>query len=95
MTTDQRETVFKFGPILTLIIALIGCTWTVTNHLAALDKTISEIANRVESVEKNSFTIPMAEASALRTAILNPGTRVPDPRDPTKVITVRSAQIGD
>jgi len=46
---------------------------------------------RLAELRDSTYTLARASEVALRSAIENPGSRVIDPRDPSKVITVRSA----
>lgn len=54
----------------------------------AADVTIRELAKGLEGVKADRFTLTAASEAALRTAIENPGLRIPDPRDPSKVFVV-------
>lgn len=58
----------------------------VQSGLDALAGAITDI--RVEALE-DRYTLTAASERALRTAIENPGMRVPDPRDPNTIIVVR------
>ncbi len=69
-----------------LLIFAIGATWWVAKTLSNITTQIRTMLTRLD----NAFTIEKASEQALRMAIENPGMRVPDPRDPTKIIEVRS-----
>lgn len=60
-----------------------------------VDKVTVEMHNEMAKVQEklsamleDRYSLPMAEADALRQAIENPGHRVPDPRNPGQVIVV-------
>lgn len=79
----------QIKPALTFSAAVVGtglsATWFLSSQLARYE-------SRLESVEitvkEDRYTLTMASEKALRTAIENPGMRVPDPRDPSKIIVV-------
>ena len=68
-----------------LIIFAIGATWWVAKTLSNITTQIKTMLTRLD----NAFTIEKASEQALRMAIENPGMRVPDPRDPAKIIEVK------
>lgn len=51
---------------------------------------ISDMQSQIKSILDERFTISMAAEQALRHAMENPGTRVPDPRDPRQILKVES-----
>jgi hypothetical protein len=56
---------------------------------------ISNLSDRVassEAKESGVYTLAAASEQALRMAIENPGMRVPDPRDPQRIIEVKRKQ---
>jgi uncharacterized protein YlxW (UPF0749 family) len=61
---------------------------------AAQAQQAKELAQSIEEVKNHSYTLERASEQALRTAIENPSLRVPDPRDPNRIIIVRSATAG-
>lgn len=50
---------------------------------------IREIASDIQAMRRDTYTLSNASEAAARMALYNPGMRVPDPRDPSKVIEVR------
>lgn len=76
-----------WGPVVSAIAAIIGCTWRMSKLAAGLQASMEHIDHRVLDLEHNRYKISDAAEAALRTAIENPGFRVIDPRDPTRIIT--------
>jgi len=60
------------------------------DQVTAIEKSVSDI--RVDALE-DRYTLTAASEKALRTAIENPGMRVPDPRDPSEIITVSVGSV--
>lgn len=92
----------RWKPVVLLIlgfqISLGGAIWTgawyisttlntVANTQANLERDMRELE---ESATKDRYTLTAASEKALRTALENPGMRVPDPRDPSKIIVVNT-----
>ena len=65
--------------------SIIGTALSATWFLSA---KLSHYETRLKVAESDRYTLTMASEKALRTAIENPGMRVPDPRDPSRVIVV-------
>lgn len=75
----------NWRPLLVFAISIIGTATSATWYLSA---KITNFESRMENVENDRYSLTMASERALREAIENPGLRVPDPRDPTKIIVV-------
>lgn len=76
--------------IMSLVAAVVGAIrWmdNVTSELRALNSSL-------DGIKRDGITMAQAAEAALRMAIENPGFRVPDPRDPSKVIEVRRGAGG-
>ncbi|MEM9372412.1 MAG: hypothetical protein AAGA55_02110 [Planctomycetota bacterium] len=67
----------------TIVASVVSSTWFITRH-------ISNYEQRLSTVEQDAYTLTAASEKALRTAIENPQLRVPDPRDPSRIIQVRA-----
>lgn len=52
------------------------------------DARLQGFDGRLEDLKAGSYTVAAAAEHALRTAMLNPGMRLPDPRDPRAVLCV-------
>lgn len=65
------------------VALVVGATWTTALFYG-----------RLASLERDHYGITAASEQALRQAIANPGHRVPDPRDPNKLIVVEDGQVG-
>lgn len=77
-----KDTRIAVGLGATILIAAVGASWTIRSALAGYDERISVL-------ESDRYTLTQASEQALRTAIENPGLRVPDPRNPGQVVMVR------
>lgn len=64
-----------------LALLVVGTAWSTA---WAISTKLSDIDAKLEEV----YTLSAAAEQALRMAIKNPGMRVPDPRDPNKIIVV-------
>lgn len=82
--TITRETKVALGLILTVIGVGFASTWKVSAAVAKVEQRLAE-------VETDRYTLSAASEQALRTAMENPGLRVPDPRNPGQVFVVRDA----
>jgi Tfp pilus assembly protein PilN len=59
----------------------------------ATQAQLSELAKEIAEVKAEQYTTAMAAEQALRMALENPGMRVPDPRDPNKIIVVDKGRM--
>lgn len=82
-------------PIVTLIlmnIGLISAVWHAAGAANQLNARIAELKARLDTSERENYTLARAAEVALRNAILNPGVRFADPRDPTRYVEVSGAR---
>lgn len=87
----------------TLIVTVVACfslttataafAWKASNTLTKIDNELKAQSAAISEVKENSYTLSRAAEQALRMAIENPGMRVPDPRDPSKLIVVHQGAI--
>lgn len=93
LTQNSRVTLGVVGAIL---VVGIGATWTlatvVINQFSSIRSEIRDLTSGLEAVKVDRYTLAAASETALRTAIENPGLRVPDPRNPGKVFVVDIAR---
>jgi len=89
-----RSVVAIVGGMLVLTISFIGGTWKLALVMNTMTTQIINLHDDLENVKSNSYTLSRASEQALRTALENPSLRVPDPRDPNKLIVVYSAATG-
>ena len=75
----------NWRPLLVFAISIIGTATSATWYLSG---KITSFETRMKTVEDDRYTLAMASERALREAIENPGHRVPDPRDPNRIIVV-------
>lgn len=61
--------------------------------ILTLGTVIWSLKSDVMEIKSNRWTIAQECEAALRTAILNPGIKMPDPRSPGSVIEVMSAHV--
>lgn len=79
------------GVAVSSLIALIGGVWKVSRVFAHFEKRWEGMEAKITAMTDklgDSYTLTRASEVALRTAIENPSHRVPDPRNPHRVITV-------
>jgi hypothetical protein len=84
VSNDATFTI-TMGVASAVVVFAVVATWHVTKTLSSIRADIKSIGEELG----NSFTLDKASEQALRMAIENPGMRVPDPRDPAKIIEVR------
>lgn len=73
---------------MTLLASVIGCTATVVWAAQSLKSQLDANSDGLEMLKSEMYPMAVASEQALRTAIENPGMRVPDPRDPNRIIVV-------
>ena len=89
----------KWKPVLALVVtfqlSLGGVVWGGAWFLAGKANEMDSMKNSINQIEEDSrkdrYTLTAASEKALRTAIENPGHRVVDPRDPSKIIVVKES----
>lgn len=90
MPVLTRDTKITIGTAVAVVGLAIGSTWWVAERLNDTTAQLINIRSEIEGVTaKMTDLYKKSEASeqALRMALENPGLRVPDPRDPSKVFT--------
>ena len=71
----------------------LGLAVTAIAACSSLAVTLYGLRTDVDSMKTNQWTIAQQCETALRTALENPGLRVPDPRNPGGIIVVDKARI--
>ena len=98
VVTPETRTTIQVAVIIAVFSCstAITCTWWLSNrfaaierHFAAVEATIAVLTESVADTAQDRFTLTAASEQALRWAIENPQLHVPDPRDPSRIITVR------
>jgi archaeosine-15-forming tRNA-guanine transglycosylase len=84
--SENATFTITMGVAACVVVFSVMATWRITGKLSSIDNNILSMRQELD----NSFTLDKASEQALRMAIENPGMRVPDPRDPTKIIEVKS-----
>lgn len=87
--TIDKDTKVRLGSAAMIVSAILGASWWLQQELRAnQDAVLETVRSDMKTLESKTFGIAAAAEAALREAIENPGHRVPDPRDPTKIIVV-------
>lgn len=81
ITTNTRITIGA-------VVAIGGVLWGAAAFVGRINQSMRELSAGLDTVRADRYTLSAASENALRMAIENPGTRVPDPRDPAKVFVV-------
>lgn len=93
--TINPNTRITVGLVVTILAVGIGATWqlarVVTDQFAGVRDEIASLKTGLDAVKTDRYTLTAASETALRTAIENPGMRVPDPRNPAHVFVVDTA----
>lgn len=71
----------------------LGLVIVVIATCCTLAATLAGLRSDIENIKSSQWTIAQQCETALRTAILNPGLMVPDPRSPGGIIVVDKAKI--
>lgn len=79
--------------VLPIVSAIIGAAFYTGNHLKGYENEIKDLRDDVIGFNDNRFDLTMKSEDALRTALLNPGLKVPDPRNPGQYFLVEGAAI--
>lgn len=90
--TLNQNTRVTLGVVAAILVVGIGATWTLAavaiKSFESIRTEIGTLTSGLEQVKNDRYTLTAASETALRTAIENPGLRVPDPRNPGKVFVV-------
>lgn len=73
-------------------ITAIGGAVFVVGSALGFSAWMQSMSNRLEALQTqmgDRYTLTMAAENALRTAIENPGLKIPDPRNPGQFFTVK------
>lgn len=93
--TISNETGIAVGLAVVVIGSAISTAVWLTQVIGGLRAKIDESLGRLDALEREQMTVDRAAELALRQAIENPGHRVPDPRNPGKVVVVRNGERDD
>jgi hypothetical protein len=72
------------------VIAILGAIAAGSWRAATV---LGDIRRDLQALTANAYTMDRASEVALRTALENPGQRVPNPRDPSQIIVVTSGRV--
>lgn len=98
-----------FGGACVVLLAAIGFGWKAQATLSSINESLKATISRLDSVEgklteringfeavmSDRFTKTAAAEWALRMLVANPTLRVPDPRDPSRLLSDISWRIGE
>lgn len=90
------NTTISFGLLITIIGGILWINNSFNNfqlQITELKTQIAAIQTILDSNKENRLTKSEAAEAALRAAILNPGMRIPDPRNLNLTIVVSSGKI--
>lgn len=87
--TLDKNTRLTVAAAVTAIGLAISATWWVAHQLGAIRQELKDL----KSASSSAMTVAAASEQALREAIENPGHRVPDPRDPNRIIVVVAGKV--
>jgi hypothetical protein len=97
-----EDSKLRFRSVVAIVAAIvsmggIGGTgiWKAAFILADLRRDVQDLRRQSEADRAGSFSMDRASEVALRMAIENPGTRIPNPRDPSQVIVVTSGRVSN
>lgn len=88
----NKEMIAFLSAMLAIISTGMGASWVIRSEISANRALIYQMQQDLDEFDRDRYTLPMAAEKALRTAILNPGMRVPDPRDPSSVFVVEGTK---
>jgi hypothetical protein len=71
--------------IMSIFASTGGAVWRI-------GRVIAKFESRLVDLERDKYPMSVASEAALRMAIENPSLKVPDPRDPNRVIQVVPAE---
>ena len=102
---ENRKVTLTLKTVFAFALTSITCTGWIYNtinvgyrkvevSIMAVQSSMDSIQARVTAIETNRYRISDASEQALRLAIENPGMRVPDPRDTSKIIVVETKAKG-
>lgn len=87
--SERTRANLQLGTIIAVIGAVVTAAWV---GRGVYDRVNARI-DAVTLTANAAYTLSAACEQALRMAIENPGYRVPDPRDPNKIIMVTEAKV--
>jgi len=85
-----KNTRITLGAVASIVVLGAGVLWQGFRMLTNQEVTNANVAAELKDIKEKTWTIASASEHALRTAMENPGLRVPDPRDPSKVFEVHA-----
>jgi len=89
----SNDTKITLGTAVALVSISISATWWFSKQLDGFRQDLSALSARLGQNEDKMptfYSLSAASEQALRMAIENPGLRIPDPRDPNRIIEVKS-----
>lgn len=79
---EKTRVSLTIGAVGALLVGAVGGTWTAASYAAGIQRQLESISDDFDKFRQDRFTTAMASEQALRTAMANPGMKVPDPRNP-------------
>lgn len=94
LSPDTQMTI-TIGTALSVLVFLLGAVWKFSRVVSHMERRWEIMETKIKDVTDklaDSYTLSRASEVALRTAIENPSHRVPDPRNPHRVIAVNHVE---
>jgi hypothetical protein len=79
LTQSTRTTI---GAAASVAVVVGGFAW-------AVHASLDDVSDRLGIIEQDRLGLTRASELAARAALENPGLRIPDPRDPNRVLVAR------
>jgi len=79
---EKTKVSLTIAGIVSLILFVGGGAWQASSFANNIEVELKQLRTDLNSFSGDRFTAAMASEQALRTAMANPGMRVPDPRNP-------------
>lgn len=74
------------GVALGVVVTVVACTWVMATKMSKLTSAMHSMKEDFDQMKAQTYTKAEAAEVALRTALMNPDMKVPDPRDPDKIL---------
>lgn len=87
---EKTKVSLTIGAIFAVILFVGGGAWKASAFASGIEVELKSLRGDLTTLAGDRFTLAMASEQALRTAMANPGLRVPDPRNPGQFFFVES-----
>ena len=80
--TEKTKVSLTIGAGVALVLFVGGGAWQASSFASGIEVELKRLRLDLTQLSEDRFTVAMASEQSLRTAIANPGMKVPDPRNP-------------